>query len=313
MFHNYVWGTMQFGWSVNEQDSHKVLSGAWDEGINFIDTADIYSRWVEGNPGGVAETYIGKWLKKNKIPRDQLVLATKVRGVMGDGENSSGLNRKHIMHSIDRSLTRLQTDYIDLYQAHWIDHDTPIEETLRAFDDLIHMGKIRFIGCSNYSPGALMESLWKSEQFHLNRYQTIQPSYSIVNRRKFETENEKICRDYDLGVIPYSPLAGGFLTGKYQKGADLPDSVRSNAVNNRYINDKNWEILDAVRKVAHTLGVSVSQVSLAWILTRDVMTSLIIGPRNLEQLTDNLGALEVELGSESTEQLNTASTWEEVF
>src|SRR5689334_15748254 len=194
-------GTMQFGWSLNEAESHKVLSATLASGINFIDTADVYSKWVEGNPGGVAETYIGNWIKQNKISRDKIVLATKVRGEMGKSPNDEGLSRSHIMHAVEASLRRLQTDYIDLYQAHWTDESTPIEETMRAFDDLVKQGKVRYVGASNYAAWELMQALWASDKFSLARYDSLQPHYSLIHRDEFERELHGVCKTYGIAVI----------------------------------------------------------------------------------------------------------------
>ncbi len=304
-------GTMQFGWSVNEAESHKVLSAAFDSGINFIDTADIYSRWAEGNDGGVSETIIGNWLRERAIPRDQVVIATKVRGQMGEGPNDSGLSRYHIMNSVEASLKRLGLDYIDLYQTHSVDPLTPIEETLRALDDLIQSGKVRYIGCSNYPAWRLMEALWTSNRLKLYSFVSIQPNYSLVYREHFERETMAVCRHYGIGVIPYSPLAGGFLSGKYAKDRELPDSVRAKAVQNRHMTDKNWNILDMLKTIAGNHEVTVSQVSLAWLLRNPVVTAPIIGPRTLEQLKDNTGSLKVDLTPEEFNQLDEISRWEE--
>jgi aryl-alcohol dehydrogenase-like predicted oxidoreductase len=305
-------GTMQFGWTAGEDLSMRILSSAWDAGINFIDTADIYSRWVEGNPGGVAESIIGKWLKASKIPRDQLVLATKVRGNLGDGPNDQGLSRLHIMNSIENSLRRLGTDYIDLYQAHWFDADTPIEETLRAFDDLVHQGKVRYLGASNYPAWRLMEALWTADKHNLARYDCLQPHYNLAHRAEFERELEGVCQAYGIGVIPYSPLAGGFLTGKYRKEEVKPDSARLGSVQRRYFNDGGWKTLEAAQSLAEARGKSVSQVALAWLLSQPGITSPIIGPRSLEQLEDNLGAAGLRLASEEKSQLDEASSWKEL-
>lgn len=206
-------GSMQFGWTADEATSLHILDIAWQNGVNFIDTADIYSRWAEGNPGGISEEIIGKWIKRSAIPRHQLILATKVRGRMGEAPNDEGLSRLHIMHSVEASLKRLQTDVIDLYQVHWFDAQTPIEETLRALDDLIHQGKIRYIGCSNYPAWRLMQALWISDRLNLHTFVSVQPHYNLVHRAEFESELSEVCAWYGLGVIPYSPLAGGFLIG----------------------------------------------------------------------------------------------------
>ncbi|MBN2499539.1 MAG: aldo/keto reductase [Anaerolineales bacterium] len=303
-------GTMQFGWTADEETSFEVLSAAYDGGINFLDTADIYSRWVEGNPGGVAETMIGKWLKQSGIPRDKLVIATKVRGQMGDGPNDQGLGRAHIMNAVEASLRRLDVDYIDLYQSHWLDTETSIDETLRAYDDLIRQGKVRYIGCSNYPAWRLTEATWTSETYNLARYDSLQPHYSLVHRAEFERELADVCREYDIGVIPYSPLAGGFLTGKYRKGKDI-DSARAGGVS-RHFTDQNWALLELMEKIgAEKGGRSISQIALAWLLSDPVITSPIIGPRNLEQLEDNLAAAGLRLTAEEKQQLDAASDWKE--
>ena len=304
-------GSMQFGWTADEADSLKILSAAFDAGINFIDTADIYSRWVEGNPGGVSEEIIGRWIKQSGIRREQLVLATKVRGPMGGGPNDQGLSRFHIIESAEASLRRLGVDAIDLYQAHWFDDQTPIDETLAAFDHLIRQGKVRYIGCSNYPAWRLMESLWVADQRNLARYDCIQPHYNLVHRAEFERELAEVCRTFGLGVIPYSPLAGGFLTGKYRAGEPVPESARASGVQSRYFTDKNWELLAHMEDLAQTKNASISQIALAWLLADPLMTSPIIGPRTMAQLEDNLGALEVKLSEEEKSKLDEASGWQD--
>jgi aryl-alcohol dehydrogenase-like predicted oxidoreductase len=302
-------GSMQFGWTADEPQSYQILETAFEAGINFIDTADIYSTWVEGNPGGVAETIIGNWLKRSGIPRDQITIATKVRGRMGDGPNDEGLSRAHIMNAVEDSLRRLNTEYIDLYQTHWYDENTPIEETLYALDDLIHQGKVRYIGCSNYPAWRLTESLCKAERNRLARFDSIQPHYNLVHRSEFERELSDVCRIFGIGVIPYSPLAGGFLTGKYHKGTTT-EGARSKGAQ-RYFNDQNWTLLEKIGVLGQKKGgYSVSQIALAWLLSNHVITSPIIGPRSLEQLEDNLGSVGVRLSAEEKDTLDEASSWE---
>ena len=304
-------GTMQFGWTAGEEISKEVLNAAYEAGINFIDTADVYSRWVEGNPGGVAETIIGDWIKQYHIPRDQVVIATKVRGQMGEGPNDQGLSRAHIFNAVESSLRRLDTDYIDLYQTHAYDEDTPIEETLVALDDLVRQGKVRYLGCSNYPSWRLMQALWSSDVERLARYDSLQPHYSLVHRAEFERELAEVCREYGLGVLPYSPLAGGFLTGKYRKGQPLPESDRARGAK-RYFNDQNWALLDEMERIGKEKGgASISQIALAWLLSDPLITSPIIGPRNMEQLQDNLGAAGMRLTEEERKRLDEASNWEE--
>ena len=297
-------GSMQFGWTANSLDSNKILQTAWESGINFIDTANIYSNWAPHNPGGISEQIIGNWMKKEKIPRDKIVIATKVRGKMGDSPNSQGLSRNHIFEAIEASLLRLQTEYIDLYQAHWFDEDTPIEETLTAFNDLIRVGKVRYIGASNYPVWRFMQSLWVADKLNLTKYISLQPHYNLVNREEFESEFAELCKNFGIGVIPYSPLAGGFLTGKYQKGQNPPDSLRADGAKKRYYNEHSWKILSTVSEIANQRGRSVSQVSLAWLLSNDVVTSPIIGPRNLDQLNDNLGAVGLRLSNEEINKID---------
>lgn len=303
-------GTMQFGWTADEALSHRILSAAFDSGINFLDTADVYSRWVPGNPGGVAETIIGAWFKKSRIPRDRLVIATKVRGKMGDGPHSEGLGREHIFIAVEASLKRLGVEYIDLYQSHSSDPATPIEETLRAFDDLVRQGKVRFVGCSNYSAGELAAALETSARLGLARYDCLQPHYSLVKRAEFEPELAGICRQYNLGVIPYSPLGGGFLTGKYRPDGSS-HSARENTAR-RYFNQRNWQLLEEMGKIGREKGgKSISQIALAWLLSDSLITSPIIGPRTLEQLQDNLGAAGLRLTQNEKSKLDIASDWRE--
>ncbi|CAG1015297.1 NDP-hexose C3-ketoreductase / dTDP-4-oxo-2-deoxy-alpha-D-pentos-2-ene 2,3-reductase [Anaerolineales bacterium] len=301
-------GTMQFGWSLNETDSQRVLSATFDVGINFFDTADIYSRWVDGNPGGISETYIGNWMKQAKIPRDQIVLATKVRGTMGKGPNDQGLSRVHIVNAVDASLRRLQTDYIDLYQAHWTDDDTPIEETLRAFDDLVRQGKVRYMGASNYAAWELMQALWTSDKYNLVRYDSLQPHYNLIHRDEFERELHAVCLTYGLAVIPYSPLAGGFLTGKYRRNETLPDSKRAEG-RKRDMTEKNLALIDEMEVMALRYKATISQIALAWLLADPVITSPIIGATSIEQLKENLGALKVRLAEDEIAFLSRMTAW----
>ncbi len=303
-------GTMQFGWTADEQTSYQILNASREAGINFIDSADVYSAWVEGNPGGVAETFIGNWMKKNKVPRAQVVIATKVRNRMGLGPNAEGLSRVHIFHAVEDSLRRLGSEYLDLYQSHWYDENTPIEETLRAYDDLIRAGKVRYIGASNYPAWRLMEAIWSAKHFNLTPYQSLQPHYNLVHRPEFERELADVCRAAGLGVMPYSPLAAGFLTGKYGP-EKIPQSARGGRVA-RYFTDKNWDLLDRMRKLGTQRGgCSVSQIALAWLLTNPLITSPIIGPRTIDQLEDNLGAAGMRLSEEEIKLLNEASQWED--
>lgn len=301
-------GSMQFGWTAAREESHQILSAAFEAGINFIDTADIYSRWAEGNPGGVAETIIGEWMKRAGVPRHQVVIATKVRGRMGEAPNDEGLSRAHIMQAVEGSLRRLGTDYIDLYQAHWYDESTPIEETLSAFSDLVKSGKVRYIGASNYPAWRLTEAIWVAEVKNLARFDSLQPHYNLVHRAEFERELAEVCRRYQIGVIPYSPLAGGFLSGKYRPGVDVQSARAGSA--RKYFSDRNWNLLSTMEKLGvERGGKSISQIALAWLLSDPLITSAIIGPRNLEQLKDNLGAVGLRLSPEEKDALDKASDW----
>jgi aryl-alcohol dehydrogenase-like predicted oxidoreductase len=298
---------MQFGWTADEETSMTVISAAVDAGINFIDTADIYSRWVKGNPGGVSEEIIGRWLKKTGFPRHDLIIATKVRGSMGPGINDEGLSRAHIFTAVEDSLRRLQTDHIDLYQTHWPDENTPIEETLGTMTDLVRQGKVRYIGCSNIPAWRLVESLWVAEHYQLAKYDSLQPHYHLLLRQEFEHELADVCRAYGVGVLPYSPLAGGFLTGKYLRGQIDTGSQRNVA---RYFNDKNWDLVDLLAKIGEPHGKSISQVALGWLLSQPIVTSPIIGPRSLEQLEDNLGAAGFRLSPDENNQISQATAWQ---
>ena len=302
-------GTMQFGWTADETAAQRVLSAAYEAGINFIDTADIYSRWANGNPGGVAESIVGRWRQKTAVPRDRVIIATKVRGNMGGGPEDEGLSKKHILNSVENSLRRLQTDYLDLYQAHWPDEKIPIEETLGAFDSLVKQGKIRHVGASNYAAWELMQALWSSDRKGLTRFDTLQPHYSLVHRDEFERELVAVCKTYSIGVIPYSPLAGGFLTGKYRRNL-LPNSARATGVK-RYFTERNWTLIDQIDALAKKKGASISQIALAWLLADPLITSPIIGANTPEQLKDNLGAVDVRLAPDEKSALDQATAWEE--
>jgi aryl-alcohol dehydrogenase-like predicted oxidoreductase len=301
-------GTMQFGWTADEAYSLRVLSMAYEAGINFIDTADIYSRWADGNPGGVSERIIGKWFTQSGIDRDKIILATKVRGNMGAGADDEGLSRTHIIKSVENSLRRLQTDHIDLYQAHWPDEATPIEETLRAFDELVKQGKVRYLGASNYAAWQLMQALWVGEREHLATFACLQPHYNLVHRAEYERELAVVCKIYKIGVIPYSPLAGGFLTGKYRRNL-VPISARVGGVK-RYFNESNWNLLDQMDGLAKEKNANLTQISLAWLLANETVTSPIIGANTPEQLKDSLGALDVHLTPTEKAMLDKATAWD---
>jgi aryl-alcohol dehydrogenase-like predicted oxidoreductase len=299
-------GTMQFGWSADEPSACAVMDAYAAAGGNFIDTADIYSAWVEGNPGGVSEEIIGRWMK-TRGKRSQIVLATKFNGKMWDGPNGEGLSRAHVMKAVEDSLRRLQTDYIDLYQTHWPDITTPQEETLRALDDLVKAGKVRYIGCSNEPAWRLCKALWISDKYNLNSFVSLQPHYSMVHRDEFERELEELCLDQGIGVIPYSPLESGFLTGKYRRDSQ-PTTSRTDDVKN-YFTEKYFSLIDLLEARGKAHNASVTQVSLAWMLQRKAVTAPIIGANSVAQLDDSLGSLEVNLTPEDIEAIEAASSW----
>jgi aryl-alcohol dehydrogenase-like predicted oxidoreductase len=308
-------GTMQFGWTADEKTSFEVMTAAYEAGINFLDTADIYSSWVEGNPGGVSETIIGRWLKSGVAKRDQIVIATKVRGRMGEGPNDEGLSRRHIFTAAQASLRRLNTDYIDLYQVHWPDESTPIDETLSALDDLVRRGVVRYIGGSNFPAWRLMQSLWTSDKYGLHRFSSLQPHYNILHREDYEREIEDVCQTYGLGVLPYSPLAGGFLTGKYRRDKAPTPGTRgasSERLKKYMSTERSWETLNVLKRLGAEKGKTISQMALGWLLSRPSVTSPIIGPRTVEQLEDNLGAVGLRLDESEFAEIENTTAWRTV-
>lgn len=303
-------GTMQFGWTADKQTSFAVMDAYVEAGGNLIDTADVYSRWAEGNPGGVSEEIIGAWMKE-RGNRHGIVLATKVRGQMWEGPNGAGLSRGHILRAIEGSLRRLQTDYIDLYQTHAYDDDTPIEETMRALDDLVRAGKVRYVGCSNYPAWRLMEALWSSDGQGLVSYVSLQPHYNLVHRAEFERELAKVVEAYGIGVIPYSPLAGGFLTGKYRRDQPLPPSARAARIQERYFSERNFALLDRMEEIGRARGQGIPQVALGWLLGSPRITAPIIGANSVEQLQASLAAAGYRLTEEEMQALSELSDWRE--
>jgi aryl-alcohol dehydrogenase-like predicted oxidoreductase len=311
-------GTMQFGWSADESASHRILDAYVDQGGNLIDTADCYSAWAPNNPGGVSEEVIGRWLAAQKN-RDRVLIATKVRAAMGQGFSEGrnhplqreGLSRRWILRACEDSLRRLQVDYIDLYQAHWIDPLTPIEETLSAFTDLVRKGYVRYIGCSNFSAWRLIQALWAADKHGFESIVSIQPEYSLIGptRADFEREIAKVCLAYGVGVIPYSPLAGGFLTGKYRRNQPLPESVRTGD-NARRMTDKNFDILEKLIEIAGRHNSTPTRVALAWQLAQPFVTAPIIGANNLDQLGDSMGAATLKLSDQDLVEIEQVSGWE---
>lgn len=303
-------GTMQFGWSADAKTSHNIMNQAIDLGINFFDTADIYSRWAEPSYAGKSEEIIGEWLSTNYVKREHLILATKVRGQMSDNPTDQGLSRHHIMNSVKNSLRRLQTDYIDLYQVHFPDEETPLEETLETLTDLVRQGFLRYIGCSNYPAWLLAKSLWISDVGQLARFDSLQPHYNLVHRAEFERELMPLCLDQGVGVIPYSPLAAGFLTGKYGRDSELPDSSRAERVKERYFSEQNFTAVDTLREIGREHDATCAQTAIAWVLANPAVSSAIIGANSVEQLEETVKGAEVQLSTEEKEKLDQTTTWQ---
>ncbi len=302
-------GTMQFGWTTDEETSGQVMDAFVDSGGTFIDTADVYTSWVgDLSYGGHTEEIIGRWMK-SRGNRDKIVLATKVRGEMWPGPNGEGLSRIHIMRAVEDSLRRLQTDYIDLYQTHWVDLNTPIEETLFVLDDLVKQGKVRYLGASNYPAWRLMEAQATSTRLNLARFDSYQPQYSLMERQLFEYEAMPFCKHYNVGVIPYSPLAAGFLTGKYRKDTPVPESQRATQVTANYANDRGYAVIDALDEIGKSHGKTIAQTAIAWQLTNPVITSPIIGANTVEQLNDTVQAAGYRLSVEEVAKLNEITKW----
>jgi len=301
-------GTMQFKWTTDEATSYAVLDAFSAAGGNFIDTADVYSRWAPGLVGGEAETVIGEWMKR-RGNRSQVVLATKVRGKMWDGPDGEGLSRAHILRAVEDSLRRLQTDYIDLYQTHSPDENTPIEETLRALDDLVRQGKARSIGCSNYSGAQLEDAILTARRAGLSEYLTIQPHWSLVERQNFEQNTLPVVKKYGLAIIPYSPLGRGFLTGKYRRGQPLPESKRLGSVE-KLLTDKNFALLDKLEELGRARGKTPGQIALGWLLTKELVAAPIIGANTPEQLADSLGAVGLKLSADEMQILDEMTAWD---
>ena len=302
-----AFGGNVFGWTVDEPTSFLLLDAFVAAGFNFIDTADVYSKWVPGNKGGESESILGNWLK-SRGKRRQVVIATKVGMEMGPGQK--GLSKAYILRAAEESLKRLQTDYIDLYQSHTNDGETPLAETLEAYAQLVKQGKVRAIGASNYPAERLREALQVSKQNGFPSYQSLQPNYNLYDRADYETNLETVCRENGLGVIPYFSLASGFLTGKYRSEADLAGSKRGQFVK-KYLNDRGFRILRALDEVADALHATPVKISLAWLMARPGITAPIASATTLEQLNDLTGATELELDQASIERLNNASAYAE--
>jgi aryl-alcohol dehydrogenase-like predicted oxidoreductase len=293
-----------FGWTVDERTSFSILDAWLDAGFNFVDTADVYSRWVPGHTGGESETIIGKWLKAGG-KRDRVIIATKVGMDMGDGK--VGLKPAYIRQAVEDSLRRLQTDRIDLYQAHKDDESTPLEETLEAFGTLVKEGKVRVIGASNYSAPRLNEALEISRKHGLPRYESLQPLYNLYDRAVFERELEPLCRQHNIGVVSFYALAAGFLTGKYRSPADAAKSPRGQKTVEKYLNPRGLRILSALDTVAARTRSKPGQVALAWLLARPSVTAPIASASSLAQLAEIEAALRIKVSAEDIRLLDQAS------
>jgi aryl-alcohol dehydrogenase-like predicted oxidoreductase len=298
-----AFGGNVFGWTVDEPTSFSLLDAFVSAGLDFIDTADVYSTWVPGNHGGDSETIIGKWLKRSG-DRERVIIATKVGMEMSP--DKKGLARDYILRSAEDSLRRLQTDYIDLYQSHRDDPETPLEETLAAYAQLIEQGKVRAIGASNYSAERLTEALRVSAEQGLPRYESLQPLYNLFDRAEYEEKLEPICVKEEVGVISFFSLARGFLTGKYRSEDDLSKSVRGGGIK-QYLNERGFRILQALDEVAARHDSTPARVALAWLIARPSITAPIASATSLEQLSDLVEATKLELDPASIELLNRAS------
>ncbi|MBS1968826.1 MAG: aldo/keto reductase [Bdellovibrionales bacterium] len=296
-----VFGGNVFGWTIDEATSFKILDQLVGEGLNCIDTADIYSTWT-GQPG-ISETIIGKWLKTSG-KRNQVVIATKLGKEMAPGK--IGLSKKYMMTAVEDSLKRLQVETIDLYQSHDDDKNTPLEETMGAFEQLIKAGKVRAIGASNYTGDRLRQAIEVAKQKGFHTYQTLQPHYNLYDRVDYETHLESVCREHGLGVIPYFSLASGFLTGKYRSEADFSKSKRGGGMG-RFLNERGFKILKALDQVSEQHRATQAQVALAWLMARPGITAPIASATTPEQLHDIAGALKLNLDAASIQLLNDAS------
>lgn len=299
-----TFGGNVFGWTVDEKTSFSLLDALVENGLFFIDTADVYSRWVPGNQGGESETIIGKWLKQSG-KRDRIVLATKVG--MELSPEKTGLKPAYIRQAIEDSLRRLQTDVIDLYQAHRDDEQTPLADTLKAFDSLIKEGKVRAIGASNYSAARLQEALDVSSKEGLARYETLQPEYNLYDREGYENGLEQVAVKNGLGVINYYSLASGFLSGKYKKPQDAGKSPRGQAIVEKYLNERGSRIIEALEDIAASHDASATQVALAWQIARPSITAPIVSATSLAQLDELVKATQLELSKQEIEELARAS------
>jgi aryl-alcohol dehydrogenase-like predicted oxidoreductase len=298
-----MFGGNVFGWTADEATSFKLLDACMDAGLNAIDTADVYSVWARGHQGGESEIVIGNWLKK-RGKRDDVIIATKVGAQMGSGDK--GLSRAWIMKEVDASLKRLQTDVIDLYQAHRDDPETPQEETMQAFADLVKAGKVRVLGASNFTADRLKSALEVSKAHNWPRYESLQPHYNLVERPAYEAELEPVCKAEQIGVINYYALAAGFLTGKYRSEADLGKSPRGGGVK-KYLNGRGFAVLKALDQIAASHKATPAQVALAWLIARPSVTAPIASATSVDQLHDIIKASQLKLSAPEIAALDAAS------
>lgn len=299
-------GTAQCDWWVDEATSHRLFDTYVDLGGNLIDTADVYPVLGDGVGGKASEEFVGRWLKRT-TRRHDVLLATKVSGRMGPGPNDEGLSWRHIVIAVEGSLRRLQADCIDLYQAHDDYDDVPVEETLRAFDNLVQRGLVRYVGCSNFKAWRLMKSLSVSERSGLIGYVSTQARYNLLERSQVEYELQPLCVEEGVGLLPYNPLAKGFLCGGYYPHATLPRSPRAEGVCNVYFRERNWQVLEVLRRVAQDCGSTCTQVSLAWLLSRPAVVAPVVGASTVEQLKEIMAAPQLRLSQEALCQLNEVS------
>jgi len=301
-----MFGGNVFGWTINENESFKILDSFVDAGFNFIDTADTYSRWVPGNKGGESETIIGNWMKKNG-KRKEVLIATKLGGDVGKGKKD--LSAQYVKEASEASLKRLQTDHIDLYQTHYDDLDTPVEETMTALNELIKEGKVRYIGASNLSAERIKASNEFARKNNLQPYISLQPLYNLYDRQKLEHEYLKLVTEEDLAVLPYYALASGFLSGKYRNENDLQKSARGEGIGKKYLNERGYTILSAMDKVAAEQKVPLSEVAIAWLLQKPFITSAIVSATNEKQLQELINATNLKLTNEQMKELDDASEY----
>jgi aryl-alcohol dehydrogenase-like predicted oxidoreductase len=303
-----VLGCASFGWSVDQNTSFALLDAFVAAGYNCIDTADVYSVWVPGHVGGESESIVGRWLKA-RGDRDKLIIATKVGWTIS--AERKGLSKRYILNSVEGSLKRLQTDYVDLYQSHIDDAETPLEETLSAFELLIQQGKVRIIGASNHSATRLREVLDISARCGLPRYKTLQQRYNLCVHQTFETSLEPLCSVEGIGVLGYAALAGGFLTGKYRNKDDLDRGVRRRSVEPHFT-PQGFRVLAALDEISKLYNFTAAQVALAWVMNRPSITAPIFGATNVDQLSELLIGAEIDLDQESLTLLESASKIDEV-